>query len=75
MLHLEDSFSVAAWVGRQELLSPEVLTVDEVLEAIDAVTAADIQQVAQGLFQGERLNLAVVGPFEDGKGFRELLKL
>jgi len=75
LLHLEDSFSVAAWVGRQELLSPEVLTVDEVLEAIDAVTAADIQRVAQSLFHGERLNLAVVGPFDDEKGFKELLEL
>jgi predicted Zn-dependent peptidase len=75
LLQMEDSFSVAAWVGHQEVLSPEVLTVDEVIEAIDAVAATDIQRVAQGLFLGEGLNLAVVGPFEDGKGFRELLKL
>jgi predicted Zn-dependent peptidase len=75
LLQMEDSFSVAAWVGRQEVLSPKVLTVDEVVEAIDAVTATDIQRVAQGLFLGEGLNLAVVGPFEDEKGFRELLEL
>ncbi len=75
LLQMEDSFSVAAWVGHQEALSPEVLTVDEVVEAIETVTAADIQRVAQRLFLGERLNLAVVGPFEDGKGFRELLEL
>ena len=75
LLQMEDSFSVAAWCGRQEALSPEVLTVDEVIEAIEAVTAADIQQVAQGLFLEERLNLAVVGPFEDEEGFGELLDL
>jgi predicted Zn-dependent peptidase len=46
-----------------------------VIEAIDAVAATDIQRVAQGLFLGEGLNLAVVGPFEDEKGFRELLEL
>ncbi len=74
LLQMEDSFSIAAWCGRQEVLSPEVLTVDEVIEAIEAVTAADIQRVAQGLFLGERLNLAVVGPFEDEEGFRELLE-
>jgi len=74
LLQMEDSFSVAAWCGRQEVLSPEVLTVDEVIEAIEAVTAADIQRVAQGLFLGERLNLAVVGPFEDEEGVRELLE-
>ncbi|MFQ5812044.1 MAG: M16 family metallopeptidase [Anaerolineae bacterium] len=75
LLQMEDSFSVAAWLGRQEVLSPEVLTVDEVIEALDAVTAADIQGVAQGLFLGERLNLAVVGPFEEEEEFRELLAL
>jgi predicted Zn-dependent peptidase len=75
LLQMEDSFSVAAWGGRQEVLSPEVLTVDEVIEAIEAVTVADMQQVAQGLFFRERLNLAVVGPFEDGERFRELVEL
>jgi predicted Zn-dependent peptidase len=74
LLQMEDSFSIAAWCGRQEVLSPEVLTVDEVIEAIEAVTAADIQRVAQGLFLGERLNLAVVGPFEDEERFRGLLE-
>jgi predicted Zn-dependent peptidase len=75
LLQMEDSFSVAAWFGRQEVLSPEILTVDEVVEAIEAVNTTDIQQLAQGLFQGGKLNLAVVGPFEDGEGFRELLEL
>ena len=75
LLQMEDSFSVAAWCGRQAVLLPEVLTVDEVIEAIEAVTGADIQQVAQGLFLGERINLAVVGPFEDGERFRELVEL
>jgi predicted Zn-dependent peptidase len=74
LLQMEDSFSVAAWYGRQEALSPEVLTVDEVVEAVEAVTAADIQRVAQDLFLGEKLNLAVVGPFEEGKEFKELLE-
>jgi predicted Zn-dependent peptidase len=75
LLRMEDSFSVAAWCGRQEVLSAEIMTVDEVVEAIDAVAVADIQQVAQGLFQGERLNLAMVGPFEDAERFGELLEL
>ena len=75
LLQMEDSFSVAAWFGRQEVLSPEVLTVDEAIEAVDAVTTADIKQVAQYLFLGERLNLAVVGPFRKEEGFRELLEL
>ncbi len=76
LLQMEDSFSVAAWFGRQEVLSPEVLTVDQVIEAIDGVTGDDIKQVARNLFGGNKLNLAVVGPFKkEEERFRELLKL
>ena len=76
LLQMEDSFSVAAWFGQQETLSTRVLTVDEALVAIDAVTPADVQRVAKGLFRGERLNLAVVGPLQKSEEkLRRLLKL
>jgi predicted Zn-dependent peptidase len=76
-LQMEDSFSVASWTGRQEILEDSVLTVDQVLEKVDSVTAAGIQQVAQRLFSEDKLNLAVVGPYdqsEEGK-FKGLLAL
>jgi len=75
LLQMEDSFNVAAWFGQQETLSTQVLTVDEVLAAIDAVTPADVQRVAKGLFRGERLNLAVVGPLKGEERIRKLLQL
>jgi len=75
MLQMEDTFSVAAWFGQQELLGPDVLTLDEAVANIEAATAEDIQRLAQKLFLQEKLNLAVVGPFKDEEGFRELLKL
>jgi predicted Zn-dependent peptidase len=75
MLQMEDSFSVAAWFGQQELLGPDVLTLDEAIANIEAATAEDIQRLAQQLFLQERLNLAIVGPFKKEEGFRELLKL
>lgn len=77
LLQMEDSFAVASWVGRQELLEERVLSVDEVLEAVDAVTAEDVQRVAQELFKEEKLNLAVVGPYENTQEeqFKSLLKL
>ncbi len=75
MLRMEDTFSVAAWFGQQEILGPEVLTLDEAIARIEAATAEDIQRLAQKLFLQEKLNLAVVGPFKDEDSFRELLKL
>jgi predicted Zn-dependent peptidase len=76
LLQMEDSFAVAAWMGRQELLEDRILSVDEVLEEVDAVTAEDVQRVAQELFQQEKLNLAVVGPYEETQAeqFKALLK-
>lgn len=75
LLQMEDSFSVASWVGRQEILEDRVLSVDEVLAAVDAVTAEDVQRMARKLFREEKLNLAVVGPYENAEEqFRSLLK-
>jgi len=74
MLQMEDTHSAAAWFGQQEILGPDVLTLDEAIANIEAVTAEDIQRLAWKLFLQEKLNLAVVGPFKDEKGFRELLR-
>jgi predicted Zn-dependent peptidase len=64
-LSLEDSFTIAAWFARQELLGPQVLHPDEVLAHFEAVQAVDVQRMAQRLFRPERLNLVVVGPFAE----------
>jgi predicted Zn-dependent peptidase len=66
-LALEDSFSVASWYARQEILGPEVLAPEDVTAHLDAVRPADIQRLAQALLQEERLNLAVVGAFTGGR--------
>lgn len=73
LLSMEDTHSIADWYGRQEMLGEELLTVDDVTAAIDAVTAPDVQRVARDLFRTEWLNLAVVGPFRsDGRFVRAL---
>jgi predicted Zn-dependent peptidase len=64
-LSLEDSFTMAAWFARQELLGPDVLYPDQVMAHFDAVQPADIQRTAQMVFQPERLNVAIVGPFPE----------
>ena len=75
LLRMEDTFANASWVGQQEVLEQEVLTVDQVIERVDEVTAIDVQQIAQQLFVTEGLNLAVVGPFKKTEAFERRLEL
>lgn len=74
-LAMEDSFTIAAWYARQQLLGPEVLEPEEVMERFEAVQPTDIQCLAQTLFQEERLNLAIVGPFsQNSDRFRQAIR-
>ena len=75
VLHMEDSFANASWIGQQEVLDGRILTVDQVLRELDAITAGDIQRVAQQLFRTENLVLAMVGPSADTDRLRGLLEL
>lgn len=63
VLGLEDSFSIASWWGRAEVLGDRLMTVDEVLEAISAVQPADVKRLARELLQPRRTTVAVVGSF------------
>jgi len=72
---MENTFNVAAWAGRQELLTERILSVDEVMEAIEAVEPDEVQHLAQRLFRTDKLNCALVGPFADDEVFREMLHL
>lgn len=67
LLGMEDTRSVASWAGRQEIMTGRILTVDDVVAAIDAVRAEDIAGVARDIFVGERLSLAAVGPIKSEK--------
>lgn len=75
MLGLETSDSVASFFGMQEVLSKEIMTPEQLAKKIQAVTAKDIKEVAKDIFKNEKLNLAVVGPVENEKGLREILKI
>lgn len=74
-LMLEPSDAKASFYGTQELLEHRILTPEEVYKKIDRVTSNDIMRIAKDIFRPERLNLAIVGPFEDKEEFIPLLKL
>lgn len=74
-LRLEDTQEVADMFGLRELLEKRILTVEEVISLIDRVTVDDIFRVVTRLFRTERLNLSLIGPFEDENRFLKLLKV
>lgn len=74
-LRLEDTHSVASWLGGQEALLDEVRELDEALERVDAVSRDDIQRLAQSLFTEDGLRLAVIGPHKDAAQFERVLRL
>ena len=73
LLRMEDTRAVAGWTGGQEILTGDILTLEEVVSKIDSVTVSQLQETAQNLIVGENLRLAVVGPAEDEKALESLL--
>ena len=75
LLRMEDTRSVAGWMGGQELLNGKILTVDEVVAIVDAITASEIRRVARELFFTSKLSLALVGPARNKGRLQKLLRL
>lgn len=73
LMGLEDSRSVASWIGSQEATYGEMKTPEEVMELIDAVTVEDVQAVAAEILRDDRLNLTLIGPYGDDQAFASQL--
>jgi predicted Zn-dependent peptidase len=74
-LRLEESRAMASFLGSQEALHERVMTMDEVMAALRAVTADDIQALAGRLFRDEVLCAAVIGPGLEARGLEAALRL
>ena len=74
-LLLESSDALASFYAGQELLEKRILTPDEIFAKIDKVTANDIQELARDIFQPQKLNLVLIGPFKDKERFQRILKI
>jgi len=75
LLRMEDTRNVVGWMGEQEILTERILSIDQVVSFIDAITTDELKQVAQELLLSDRLRLAVVGPIAKEEPLDELLKL
>lgn len=70
LLGMEDTLSVASWFGRQEVLGEDVLTVEDVITKLEAVTAEEIQETARRLIHPHGARLAIVGPHAPAEAAR-----
>jgi predicted Zn-dependent peptidase len=66
VLGLEDTGSRMSRLGKSELVYGELMTVDEILGHIDAVSAEDVRAVAFEVLRGP-LALAAIGPYDDDR--------
>jgi predicted Zn-dependent peptidase len=75
VLQTESPHGLIMFGLRREVLEGGATEPEEVLEGLDAVTAEDVQRVAQDVIAGHGLNLALIGPFEQDQQehFEELL--
>jgi predicted Zn-dependent peptidase len=73
VLQLESPHGTIMFGLRREVLEGRATEPSEVLEGLDAVTAEDVQRVAQDVLGGDGLKLAAIGPFDDPDRFERLL--
>ena len=75
VLSLEDPKGTIMFGLRGEVLEGPFREPDEVIAGYDAVTREDIQRVAQDIIRENRLNFALIGPFDDPDRFEKQLEL
>ena len=65
VLGMEDTSGRMTRLGKSELTFGEILSLDEVIRRVDAVTDADVRAVAKEVLGSGPRALALIGPFDD----------
>jgi predicted Zn-dependent peptidase len=73
VLRLENPQGMTMFGLSREVLEGHAVEPEEILGGLDAVTAEDVQRVAQDVIGSNGINLALIGPFEDVEKFEALL--
>jgi predicted Zn-dependent peptidase len=71
MLSLESTAARMSNLARQEMYFARFFTLDELIESIESVEAADVQRIAQTFFDPRQIALTVLGNLEDFRIGRE----
>lgn len=73
-LSLEESLDVARYFGTEELLSDKIEDPADFAKKIRAVTAEEVLSLAQEIFDFNKINFALVGPYKEKEKFLEIFK-
>jgi predicted Zn-dependent peptidase len=71
MLSLESTASRMSNLARQEMYFGRFFTLDELVESIESVTAADVQRIALTFFDPKQIALTILGNLENFRIGRE----
>lgn len=74
IMGLEQNASRASHMGRSELLQGRILMEDDLIAKVHAVTLADVQALAQRLFDPAQLSLSVTGKLKKHVFYNDIVK-
>ena len=64
VLSAEDPGSRMSRLGKQEVTTEEILSIDELIERYDAIEMDDVTRVAEAVLGAGEMQITVVGPFD-----------
>ncbi len=64
LLALEDTSNYMLWLGESVVYKKKFLSPAQIIQHLNKVTPADLRRLANKIFQGRRLNLALIGPLK-----------
>ncbi len=75
IINLETSDQLASFYSSQEIITKKIITPEELIKKIKEVRAEEIIDVAKDIFKNNKLNLAVIGPFENKEELEKILEI
>lgn len=72
LISMENSFNISHFFGNKKLLEQKIETPEEIIKKILSVKKEEIVKLAKEIFDKNKLNFAIIGPFEQ-KDFQSLL--
>jgi len=67
ILALEDTMDHMLWIGETTATLDKTYSLEEIIKEVKKVNIKDLREVARQVFQGTKLNLALIGPVKDQK--------